>query len=113
AGVATERGVNRYYSRFVEQERYHTDLILRYRLSSKTSLTGSAGWSRSNARSGGFDDTESFSLGLNALWKFSSLTEFGPGLRYTLHTGENRQDRTTFGPTLNLNYQLSSKVSLR
>jgi hypothetical protein len=51
-------------------------------------------------------------MGLAALWKYSKLTEFGPGIRYTLLSGGGRDDRTGIGPELLVNYKLAKKVSL-
>lgn len=111
--VAYTQGNNRYYSsEFVQQTSYNIGLDLRYRLSSKTSLKGDIRQSLSTTSENSFNDTESFSLGVAGLWKYSKLTEFGPGVRYSLLSGGNRDTRTSIGPELLVNYQLATKVSL-
>ncbi len=113
AGVSYTQGNNRYYSsEFVQQTSYNFGLNVRYRLSSKTSLQGNLGQTFSTTSESSFNDTESFNLGLAALWKYSKLTEFGPGVRYTFLSGGNRDSRTSIGPELLVNYQLATKVSL-
>jgi hypothetical protein len=111
--VAYTQGNNRYYSsEFVQQTSYNVGLDLRYRLSTKTSLKGDIRQSFSTTSENSFNDTESFSLGLAGLWKYSKLTEFGPGVRYSLLSGGNRDNRTSIGPELLVNYQLATKVRL-
>ncbi len=113
-GVSLDRGSNRNFnSEFVERTNYNTSLTARYKLSAKTSLAGNLGYGYTTASGGNFQDTRSFDLGASALWRYSPLTEFGPGLRYTVRGGDSSQgDRTSIGPTLNVNYQLSTKVSM-
>ncbi len=112
-GVSYTQGNNRYYSsEFVQQISYNLGLNLRYRLSTKTSLQGNIGQSLSTTSENSFNDTESFNLGMAALWKYSKLTEFGPGIRYTFLSGGNRDSRSSIGPELLVNYQLATKVSL-
>ena len=112
-GIDLNRGSNRNYSSaFVTQTSYNAGLTARYRLSPKTSLQGNMSQSFSTASGGDFSDTESFALGATALWKYSPLTEFGPGLRYTYISGSSQTGRTSIGPTLTVNYKLSSKVAL-
>ncbi|MBK1883046.1 outer membrane beta-barrel protein [Luteolibacter pohnpeiensis] len=111
--VSTSRGNNRLYGDFVEQTLYNTTFIGRYNISPKTSLVGDAAYSSAVAKQSNYNDISSFDFGLAALWHYSPLTDFGPGIRYTLRSSENQEDRTSIGPTLNLNYQLSSKVTLR
>ena len=113
-GFSLGRGGNRNFaaSSFVEQISINNNLSARYAYSAKTSITADAGYSFTTASGGNFSDTNSFNLGLAALWKYSPLTEFGPGIRYTANSGGGNNDRTSLGPTLNLNYKLSTKVSL-
>lgn len=112
-GIALDQGSNRNYSSaFVEQTSYTAALSARYSLSKKTSLLGNIGETFTTASGGSFDDTESFDTGVSALWKYSPLTELGPGLRYTYRSGSSQTGRTSIGPTLTVNYKLSSKVAL-
>ena len=112
-GVSIERGSNQNYSSaFVTQTSYTAALNARYRISPKTSLQGDIGESFSSASGGNFSNTQSFNLGAAALWKYSPLTELGPGLRYTYVSGSAQTGRTSIGPTLTVNYKLSSKVAM-
>ena len=111
--IGFDRGSNRYYSSaFVEQISITSGLSARYLLSRKTSITGSFGQSLSTASGGNFNETQSYNLNTSALWQFSPLTEFGPGIRYTYVSGGSSISRTSLGPTLTVNYKLSQKVSL-
>lgn len=112
-GVDFDSGANRYYgaSDFVERTNFTAGLTTRYRLSQKTSLQGNFGQSFSTS-SGDYDDTESFDLGASALWRYSPLTEWGPGIRYTYDAGNSQSERTSIGPTVTVNYKLSKKVAL-
>jgi Putative beta-barrel porin 2 len=113
AGVSLDRGSNQNYSSaFVTQTSYTTNLTARYRLSPKTSLQGDMSQSYTTASGGDYNDTQNFALGTSALWKYSPLTELGPGLRYTYVSGSSQTGRTSIGPTLTVNYKLSSKVAL-
>jgi hypothetical protein len=111
--VDFDRGANRYYSssNFVERTNYRAAATVRYRLSPKTSLQGDLGQSFSTS-SDDFNNTESFDMGMSALWKYSPLTEWGPGIRYTYRSGDSQLERTSVGPTITTNYKLSTKVSL-
>lgn len=112
-GVDYDEGSNRNYaSAFVKQTSVNTGLTANYRLSRKTSLQGNFGYAFTSASGGNFSDTESFDLGASALWKYSPLTEIGPGIRYTYRSGSSQTGRSSIGPTVNLNYKLSSKVAL-
>ena len=112
-GISIEKGSNQNYSSaFVKQTSYTAGLNARYRISPKTSLQGDIGENYSTASGGNFNDTQSFNLGVSALWKYSPLTELGPGLRYTYVSGSSQTGRTSIGPTVTVNYKLSSKVSL-
>jgi hypothetical protein len=103
-------GPNRYYSSVVEQWSLSYGLSARYRISPKTSLAANVSQAFTNASGGNSTDTGSFAMNASALWRYSALTEFGPGIRYTSETGES--DRTSVGPTLNMTYKLAKKVSM-
>lgn len=105
-------GANRYYAAVVDELQTSYGVSVRYRVSPKTSLTGNASWSSTSASGAGDSDTSSFILGTSALWRYSPLTEFGPGIRYTSQSGGGNQDRSSIGPTVSVNYQLSKKISL-
>lgn len=115
AGVDITRGFNRFYSTtasssFIEVTNYTTALTARYRASPKSSVVANIGQRFSTADSDAYQDTESFDIGTSALWKFSPLTEMGPGLRYTYRAGSSQTGRSAVGPTLSANYKLSAKV---
>jgi hypothetical protein len=112
SGVSMARGSNSYYSSsFAEILTTSTTLTGRYSLSPKTTHAGNIGQTYTSANSS-FNDTESFDAGAAMLWRYSPLTEFGPGLRYSYRTGSEQTGRSAIGPTLNLNYKLSTKVML-
>ncbi len=111
-GVDYDHGSNRNYgSQVVDQTTFSTSLTSRYKLSPKTSLTGNLN-ERFSSSSGAFNQTSSFDMGTSALWRYSALTEIGPGIRYTSTTDGTAAGRTSIGPTVTVNYKLSSKVSL-
>lgn len=111
-GLGFGSGANRYYESVVDELSCNYGLSARYRVSPKTSLTGDFSQSFNSASDGGFSDIGSFNLGASALYRYSSLTEFGPGIRYTRDSGDSQMDRSSFGPTMTVNYTLSRKVSL-
>jgi len=103
----------------LETSALNTGLSARYQVSSKTSLTGNFNERTSTTTSGNYGDTSSYTVGTSALWKYSPLTEIGPGVHYMYDTntasssyGGSKIGRTSLGPTLNLNYKLDVKVSL-
>ena len=111
--ISYDQGNNRYYSsEFVQQTSFNFGLNLRYKLSTKTSLQGNIGQSFSTASESAYNDTESFNLGVASLWKYSKLTEFGPGIRYTFLSSGDQDSRTSIGPEMLVNYKLATKVSL-
>jgi len=117
-GFDASRGINRFYSAggqqsVIETLNYQNTLVGRYTVSPKTSLVGTLILQNSDVQTAGYSDTFGFDANLAALWSMSALTDIGPGIRYTLRSGDNQQDRTGIGPTLNLNYQLSTKVAVR
>ena len=103
--MSLDRGSNsNYSSAFVEQISINTQLSARYRISPKTSLAGSFGQNFTTA-SGDYSDTTSYDFNLSALWRYSALTEFGPGISYTYDTGGSQPGRSStgrssIGPTL-------------
>jgi len=113
AGIAYDQGSNTYYnSSFVQLTTVNSALSVRYRFSPKTFLAGNASQSFITASGGNYVDTKAYDLGLAALWKYSPLTELGPGIRYTYREGNPQTGRSTIGPTLSLNYKLSKKVTM-
>jgi len=111
-GIDYDHGSNRNYSStVVDQTSFNSSLTARYKLSPKTSLTGNLS-ERFNSSSGDFNQTNSFDMGASALWKYSPLTEFGPGIRYTFTSDGTGDGRTSIGPTITANYKLSTKISL-
>jgi hypothetical protein len=111
-GINFGSGANRYYESVVDEISYNYGLNARYRVSRKTSLTGDLSQRFTSASGNGNSDTESLDLGASALWRYSPLLEFGPGIRYTSRSGDSSQERTSIGPTLTANYELTRKVSL-
>jgi hypothetical protein len=111
AGISMNDGANRYYQDTVQQISYNYALTGRYRLSAKTSLVANIGQNFTDSN-GSYQNTGSFDSGVSALWRYSELTEVGPGVRYTSDSGADRGFRTTIGPTVTFNYKLTGKVSL-
>ena len=112
AGVEFNHGANRDYgSALVDQTSYNVGLTASYRMSPKTTLTANFS-DNFTTTTGNFNDSQNVTLGASALWKYSALTEFGPGIRSTYNTQGNGGARTSIGPTLSMNYKLSTKVSL-
>ncbi len=111
-GVDFGSGANRNYAAVVDQVSVNYGLSARYRISPKTTATGNLSQSLTSASGNSSSDTGSFTAGMSALWRYSPLTEFGPGISYSQQSGSTQQDLTSIGPTLTVNYKLSSKVSL-
>lgn len=111
-GMDFGSGANRNYESVTDTINIRYALNARYLISNKTSLQGDFSQSYSTASGQGNRDTGSFDAGLAGLWKYSPLTEFGPGIRYTRRTQDSGPVRTSIGPTFTVNYQLSGKVSL-
>lgn len=112
-GIDFGSGANRYYASVVDEISYNYNLTARYRFSRKTSITGDLSQRFTRVSGDGGSDTDSLDLGASALWKYSRLTEFGPGIRYTSDSGgDSRVGRSSIGPTLTVNYQLAEKLSL-
>ena len=108
-GINYGSGANRNYGSVVDEISYIYGLQARYRISGKTSITGYLSQSINDASGG--PSTGAFDLGASALWLYSPLTEFGPGIRYTHRSGDLQQDRSTIGPTFAVNYKISTKIS--
>jgi hypothetical protein len=110
-GVGFGSGVNRYYQAVVDEVTLGYSLNAVYEYSQKTSFMGNFSQSLTNP-DGGFTATGSSNLGVSALWRFSPLTQFGPGIRYSFQSGDTQQDRHSIGPMMTLNYRPSSKLTL-
>ena len=122
-GYDSDRQSNNYSSALntsvLETTSLNAGASARYQISSKTSLTGNFTERSTTATSGNYGDTSSYSIGTAGLWRYSPLTEIGPGVHYMYDTntasstyGGSKIGRTSIGPTLNLNYKLDVKVSL-
>jgi hypothetical protein len=113
ANVSYGQGVNRFFaSQVVEQTNYNFSLNTRYRLSSKTSLQGTLSQGFFTIGGDSASDREMFAFSLASLWRYSKLTEFGPGIRYSQISGGGQAGLSTIGPEILVNYELGSKVSL-
>lgn len=110
-GVSMGNGANRYYEAYVEQMSYNLALSASYRMSAKTSLNASIGQTFTDADSN-YSSTGGLNANVAAMWRYSERTQVGPGLRYTANSGSGSSYRETFGPTVNLNYRLTGKISL-
>jgi hypothetical protein len=111
--LADNSGFNRIAGNFIEQQSFSSGLLARYRFSPKTSLLLSWDQSEINSETEGFADTSSLTFGLSAVWQATPLLNIGPGFRYGVRTGFNNGEFTVFGPTVRLDYTLSTKVKLR
>lgn len=111
-GVNFGSGANRNFESVTDSLSVSYGLSARYQISAKTTVQSDFSQSFTLASGQGNLDTGSFDAGLSALWKYSPLTEFGPGIRYTRLNQEAGPTRTTIGPTFLVNYQLTRKVSL-
>lgn len=130
-GMDMNQGSNNYSSSTsnatVESTSIHSGLSGSYVLGPKTVLTGNFSESTSTASGGSYGGTDTYSLSSAAMWKYSPLTDFGPGIHYTyssgnssgyaysggpIHSAGSQMGRTTLGPTLNVNYKLDVKISL-
>ena len=113
SGISSTSGFNRLNSAFSERFSYNSRLLASYRFTRKTSLLASWNQRTSESQTKGFGDTSSVTTGLSALWRASPLLSVGPGFRYGVRTGANEAEFTVIGPTLRLDYQLSTKVQFR
>jgi hypothetical protein len=111
-GIDYAAGSNRdFLGALITRTNYTSALNARYSVSPKTVLQASYNYNYTAVDEGGFDDTQSYDLETSALWKYSTLTEFGPGIRYTYRAANAIDGRTAIGPIFNINYRLSQKVS--
>ena len=111
-GLNFGSGANRYYEDVVKELSVNVGLSARYQFSRKTAFTGNLSQRFTSASGGSSSDTGAFNARVAALWRYSSLTEFGPGLSYSVDGGSTQQKLTSIGPTLTANYKLSTKVSI-
>lgn len=114
-GLSYDRGSNRYYdSEYVGRFNITTGLNVSYEVSSKTSIQGNIGTGFSATSDGNFDDTGTFDAGLSGLYRYSSKTQFGPGIHYGYQSasGDDSNARTSVGPTFTVNYRVSSLWNL-
>jgi hypothetical protein len=110
-GFTSDSGANRIYGEVADVVNITVTSNTSYAVSSKSSVNATVGYSMSDSDDQ-FADTSNFDLGLFGLWKVSPLTQLGPGIRYSLITGDRHPDRSSIGPTFNLNYQAGPKISL-
>lgn len=106
-------GVNVESGNFLEQISIGSNLSARYQLSGKTSLLASWAQSFSYNQTSGFSDTSSWTAEISGIWQATPRINLGPGIRYGVRGGSQGADTTILGPTFRLNYDLSTKVSLR
>ena len=123
-GYDNDRQSNSYASAVsstgIETSSLNSGLSARYQFSPKTSLTGDLTERTSTTTTGNYGDTSAYSVGTAALWRYSPLTEIGPGVHYMYDTnnasssvvGGSKIGRSSVGPTLNLNYKLDVMVSM-
>jgi hypothetical protein len=104
-------GSNRYYGEVIRQSSYGMGFTAAYEISPKTSLISSfnSSW---NEPDSGLGATENQSANLSAMWRYSPLLRFGPGIGYSSASGDIESVRSTLGPTLSAVYELSRKVSM-
>lgn len=104
-------GVNRYYGAAVSQYHYGFDGRFDLRLSPKTDLDAS--WNSSWWEpDGGYGSTESHSMSLSTMWRYSPLLRIGPGVRISNAGGDFQDERDSLGPMLSVQYRLSHKIAL-
>jgi hypothetical protein len=113
SGISSTSGFNRSTNGFTEQFSYHSGLLASYRFTGKTSLLASWKQRTTESQTSGFGDTSSLTTGLSALWNATPLISLGPGFRYGTRTGVDNEEFTVIGPTLRVDYQLSTKIKLR
>lgn len=102
---------NRFYGGVVEQQSYGVSITGKYELSPKTSAVASfnASWTDGE---GDVSSTGSNDFNLSAMWRYSPLLQIGPGVSYSQDSSDLLEARETIGPTVSVNYKLSSKVNL-
>ena len=112
-GISSTSGINRLAAGFIEQSSFKSSLEASYRFSRKTSLNAKWRQRMTDSQSEGYGDTSSETVGFSALWKATPLISIGPGIRYGVRTGNDNEEFIVVGPTLSLNYKLSTKVMLQ
>ena len=113
SGLASTSGFNRWANEFVEQLAFDTRFKANYHFTGKTSLQASWDNRAIESQTEGYGDTSSETATLSAIWKATPLISLGPGFRYGTRTGNDDEVLTVMGPTLRLDYQLSTKVKFR
>lgn len=105
-------GSNRFAGAVIRQVSYGVGFSAAYEFSRRTSLVSSfrSSWTDGGA---GVSATESRTANLSAMWTYSPVLKVGPGLSYSVDAGDLLVARSTFGPTLSANYQLSRKISVQ
>ncbi len=116
-GASNGSGANAYYQSQVEQFIWNIGLDGSYEISSLTSLRSAYDYSERNASArfaGGarVNDNQSHTVSLDALWHYSPLLQIGPGLRFAERSGAGGNRLRAFGPSVNVDYRLSTLVSL-
>ena len=111
-GASYGSGANQYYQDIVDELRLRARVSASYQWSARTRFNASLVYLGTTASSN-YSDTTSLTLGGEAMWIYSPLLSFGPGLRMTDRGGSRQAGRTSIGPTLNIRYQLSRMVASR
>jgi hypothetical protein len=117
AGYASMGGVNRFVGDLLEQTSVSSRLKGEYTISPKTSLELSLSQNSVTSETSGFADTSSTTFLVAGLWQATPLIRLGPGFRYGHRTAEvggpiQDQELKVAGPSLRLDYKLSTKVNL-
>lgn len=108
-----DQGVNRYYSNsFVETLNFSTGLFASYQWSPKTSFDARFAYSWSEPDGGTFGGSESVDFDVTAMWQATPLLRIGPGIAWSLESGDTQTDRQTIGPILRAQYKLGNRISL-
>lgn len=112
-GISSTSGINRLAAGFIEQSSFKSSLEASYRFSRKTSLNAKWHQMMTESQSEGYGDTSTETVGFSALWQATPLIRIGPGIRYGVRTGNDNEEFIVVGPTLSLDYKLSTKVNFR
>ncbi len=118
ADISNGSGANAYYQSIVDQVAYDINLTGSYRLSPLTEFR--AGYVLSVQDATAKDsalitvyDTSKQTFNLDALWSYSPLLSIGPGLRVVELSGSRNRGVTSVGPSLNLDYQVTTLISAK
>lgn len=112
-GSSYRTGVNRYYnSQSVDTLNFNASLAASYRWSAKTNFDARLGFSSSEPDGAAFGGTQNTNFDMAAMWRATPLFRVGPGIGWTLQTGDRQGDRETIGPIVRTNYQLSDKIAV-